>query len=175
VLADRPSVINAILLFVSMTAGLSPRYACAQGTSAPSDLVWHWYGDCDRRQQLVGRLVVDGRVVREFVFPICRRTRSQISALEKDTLTFTFRERRAHFGPTLQAEPISVDIWKAGGEPDALTLGVSFTSTQRVLLNTLHFALPDRFARSLVAPGIAVETATRGVAPVRRAPMKSHQ
>lgn len=42
---------------------------------------------------------------------------------------------------TRRTDSIAGDIWQAGGESDALILGVSFDSTRQVLLNTLHVAI----------------------------------
>jgi hypothetical protein len=165
VLTSKTSLVNTILLLVSVVVCISDQIVLAQVNSGGSDVVWHWYGDCETQQQLAGRVLIDGSVGFEFVFPICPRTRSQIGTMANDqTLTFTFREERAHFGPTLQKAPIRVDIWKAGGEPGALILGVSFLTNERVLLNTVHIAMPDRLSRFELARGVAVETAPSGVA-----------
>jgi len=60
-------------------------------------------------------------------------------------------EYRTHSTDTIEG-----DIWQAGGEEDALILGVSFSTKKQVLLNTLHIARPDKQSSSELDTGIFI-------------------
>jgi hypothetical protein len=53
---------------------------------------------------------------------------------------------------------IEGNIWEAGADPDALTLGVSFVNGNRILTNTVHIAHPAARNESVVATGLVIRT-----------------
>jgi hypothetical protein len=62
---------------------------------------------------------------------------------------------------TRSTDSIEGDIWQAGGEPDALILGISLIDTgthKQVLLNTLHIARPEKQTSSELDKGLSVTT-----------------
>lgn len=59
---------------------------------------------------------------------------------------------------TKKTENIEGSIWQAGADPDDLLLGVSFMTKDRVLLNTIHVAIPDKLAQTKIDSGMLVKT-----------------
>jgi hypothetical protein len=55
-------------------------------------------------------------------------------------------------------QKVKCDIWMAGADENSVTLGVSFASSDAILMNTLHIALPTTEARSEIAHGLVVIT-----------------
>ena len=49
-------------------------------------------------------------------------------------------------------------MWQAGGESDALILGLSLQGTNRIHLNTLYIAKPDRKSSSSLGYGLTIVT-----------------
>ena len=59
---------------------------------------------------------------------------------------------------TRSTDSIEEDIWEAGGEPDALILGISFDTGKQILLNTLHIARLDKQMSSELDNGLFITT-----------------
>lgn len=59
---------------------------------------------------------------------------------------------------TAAGQVIEASLWQAGAEPDAVLIGVSFSTPDRVLMNTIHIAHPDRRTESTVAAGLTVSS-----------------
>ena len=59
---------------------------------------------------------------------------------------------------TRSTDSIEGDIWQAGGEPGALSLGISFDTKNQILLNTLHIARPDTQTSSELHKGLFITT-----------------
>ena len=55
-------------------------------------------------------------------------------------------------------DTIEGEIWQAGGETDALVLGVSFATKKQILLNTLHVASPDKKTSTELDKGLYITT-----------------
>lgn len=55
-------------------------------------------------------------------------------------------------------DSIEGDIWQAGGEPDALIIGISFDTGKQILLKTIHVAKPGKQTSSEVDKGIFITT-----------------
>jgi hypothetical protein len=85
-------------------------------------------------------LLQDGKVLYHTSFPICRIT--QDVGIPNRTVTFyvpgghTFQGER-HTG---SSQRIEGNIWQAGTEATGMLLGVSFSTKNQLLLNTIHFA-----------------------------------
>jgi hypothetical protein len=110
------------------------------------------------------QVTVDGKSVFRSSFPICKT--ADASVVDRDhkqkILAFTFKGGRTFQGEykTSNAENVVGNIWQAGGDDDALILGVSFVSHKQnqILLNTVQIAQPDRRSIEEVDTGILVET-----------------
>ena len=157
-------------LFAAVCAlALMPVPASGQAPpSAREQLVWHWFGGCASSDSLILEFHLDGKLVYSSTFPICHVRRSDIRPEpQQRLLTFDFDAAPHRFGTQYRAsepEPITANIWEASQRRTGVVLGVSFATTERVLLNTRHAARPDSPARSEWIRGL--ELITR---PVRRA------
>src|SRR2546430_2758047 len=60
-----------------VTAGGRPLSGQAR-TSAPNEVVWHWFGACASGDSLVLEVHLDGKAVYSSAFPICQSRRSEI-------------------------------------------------------------------------------------------------
>ena len=128
-----------------------------QAPPAPEGPVWYWYQDCPAPKTLA--LVVRRRGVTLYrtTVPICQIPRTDAPS---KTLWFFFKAgsaEQAEFRTALH-QSIEANIWLAGSDPDGMMLGVSFTSSKRIVLNTLHLALPDRPSNTPLGAGIALRT-----------------
>ena len=59
---------------------------------------------------------------------------------------------------TAANEVLEGNIWQAGADPESLTLGVSFVSGNRILMNAVHIAHPADRHESDFAKGLVVRT-----------------
>src|SRR5712671_7432750 len=129
----------------SLAFALIPVSLPAQGpVSARDAVVWHWFGSCTGGDSMVVEVSLDGKPLYSSTFPICRVRRRDIKPEpQQRLLEFRFDGVPRRFGPrdrSTQPQSIGANIWEAGGDPDAILLGVSFATAQQVLLNMVHVA-----------------------------------
>jgi hypothetical protein len=132
----------------------------ASGAHADPD-AWRWYGDCPGARSLAIRVALDQKTLFHRVVPICRT-----AARDKRSLTFAFGAPRriiwTGYGETdlrtSKAEHIEGHIWLAGGEVDALLLGISFSTSTTIVMNTVHRAKPTEQAESEIEKGLVITT-----------------
>jgi hypothetical protein len=131
-------------------------------TSAPNEVVWHWFGACTSGDSLVLEVHLDGRPLYSSAFPICQTRRSAIKPEpQQRVLGFRFDAEPRRFRTQERArgmQPIAGNVWEAGGERDAIRLGVSFATEQQVLLNTIHVARARAPSRSERVRGLVITT-----------------
>jgi hypothetical protein len=157
------------LLPVSALAlALLPVSVAGQGrTSAPNEIVWHWFGDCPGSDSIFLEVHFDGKSLYSSTFPICQTRRAGIKPeAQQRILQFRFDAEPRRFRAQNRAtgtQPIEGNIWEAGRERQAILLGVSFSTEQQVLLNTIHAARADSPSRSERVRGLVITTR-----PVRR-------
>jgi hypothetical protein len=121
--------------------------------------VWHLSNSCpaDRKVGIAVRLrevTLYRRSVRT-----CQVIRGH--GPKDDLLKFTFRSRADLSGAefrSLGTRSIEGNIWKAGGEKDAMLLGVSLASKDQVLLNAIHIADARQTSITVLAPDLAITT-----------------
>jgi hypothetical protein len=119
-------------------------------------VAWHWFQSCGGRARKLGLVVLlDGQAVYRSEFPVCRNSESTPGR----KLVFHIKGGHVFRGDyrTSPTQTIEVNIWQAGADPDALRLGVRFTS-DRVLVNTTHIAKPESTSVSQPERGIEVRT-----------------
>jgi hypothetical protein len=143
-----------------VVAMASPALASQEGP------VWYWFATCGGpTMKLEVRL--DQRLIYESSFPLCRAERSSVhSEGQREKLDFVFKAPRAIIwqgyrddgNTTDPNQEIECDIWLAGADPDAMWLGVGFTSRGSIYMNTLHIAYPDRREVSEIEPGLMIIT-----------------
>jgi hypothetical protein len=106
-------------------------------------------------------------IVYQSSFPICHAPRtSSASQGQERRVQFVFEPKRAIAWSgykdkpekTVSGQKITGDVWLAGADPGAMVLGVSFSSSTSIYMNSLHIAYPDRRATSEIAPGLTVTT-----------------
>ena len=126
------------------------------------DVVWTWSKECRGNHKLGITVRLHSKVLYRGVVPICRGSRNG----ENGRAEFHFAGGHLFQGEygTRSADLIEGDIWQAGGEPDALILGISFDTKKQILLNTLHIAKPDKQVSSELDKGLFITTYS---APVR--------
>lgn len=144
-------------------AGFGALAVLAWASLAQADeSVWQWYGRCAATQQMRVDVQLDGRALYSKAFPACAMPREDIPAESpQKVLEFSLRGPAALFGAEcerLGTVMIVGNIWRAGGEADALLLGVSFATPDHVLLNSLHVAAARHGARSTMAKRIVVRS-----------------
>jgi len=138
---------KAMLLLISATLSAS---AMAQ------DVVWNWSRECKGQRQLNVTIRLEGKVLYQGLLPICPGTRGAADGRVKfhfssgDLFGGRYRARKT--------EIIEGDIWQAGGEADALILGVSFATKHQILLNTLHVAKVDMKSNVELDKGLSIIT-----------------
>lgn len=142
----------ALLVLLTATA------IAQQPNSSPTiaETVWTWSKQCDGIHRLGVTVRLERKKLYRGSFLICRGSRGAENGREE----FHFRGGHRFQGEyqTHSTDLIECDIWQAGGEPDALILGLSFTTKKRVLLNTLHIASPDKQTSSELDPGLVITT-----------------
>ena len=155
-----PAAVCALALLPAPVSGQAP-------SSTREQLVWHWFGGCAGNDSLFLEFHVDGQLVYSDTFPICHVRHADIRPdPQQRVLTFHFAAAPHRFGAQYRAsepEPITCNVWEADPRRTTVMLGVSFSTPERVLLNTRHAARPDSPARSEWIRGL--ELITR---PVRR-------
>lgn len=151
-----------------LASALMPFPLSGQAVPAARDqIVWHWFSTCASADSLILDVQVDGNPVYSSTFAICHMRRTEIKPEPQERLlTFRFDAAPRRFGAQYRAsdpEPIVGNVWEAGRKGDAIVLGVSFATSERVLLNTRHVARADRAGRSEWIRGVVLTTR-----PVRR-------
>jgi hypothetical protein len=119
-------------------------------------VAWHWFQSCGGRARNLGLVVLlDGQAVYRSEFPVCRNSQSTPGR----KIVFHIKGGHVFRGGyrTSPTETIEVNIWQAGADPNALSLGVRFAS-DRVLLNTIHVAKPESTSVSQPDQGIELRT-----------------
>ena len=136
------ALLASVVLCVSADAG------------SDSSLVVSWSEKCPSTKHIMVDLSVDGSRVYRQAIPICLTERNSLPGGRMST---TLQTELSHFGEP-RLIPLEVDFWEASADPDALILGVSFASKDRVWLNTLHVAFSDRPATTELAPGVSLKS-----------------
>jgi hypothetical protein len=153
-----PQLFATIMLFTAATAG--PALASQEGP------VSFWFATCGG-PMLKLQVRLDQKTIYQSSFPACRTERLSANSVgQKKILQFVFNAPRAivwqgyrdEDNTTNPDQEIEGNIWLAGADPDAMILGVSFTSHRSIYMNTLHIAYPDRRQVSEIEPGLVVIT-----------------
>jgi hypothetical protein len=152
-------------LVIALGLGVGPRAYCCQTVATTAVWGWYWMGaDCHGCKKLGLELLLDGKTVYRCSIRVSRIERDEASSKHlARTLVFSFKGGHNFQGeyPTTPQQTIEVNIWQAGADPDMLILGLSFVSSGqkgRIVLNTLHFAKPDRAFEMLLDRGLVIRT-----------------
>jgi hypothetical protein len=149
------TIVNCTLFFFAVLIGAT---AAAQPSSVAEkgNIVWTWSKQCNGDYKLGVTVRLDGKLLYRGVLPICRGSRD----FEDGRVEFHFAGGHTFQGEyrTRKTDSIEGDIWQAGGEPDALILGISFDTNRQILLNTLHISRPEKQTSSVLDKGLLVKT-----------------
>ncbi len=154
---DRIVAKCTLLLFTVLAA--SPAVTQQQSSAEPEagGAVWTWSKRCNGDHKLGMSVRLDGKMLYRGILPICLGSRDA----EDGRVEFhfagghTFQQREYR---TRSTDSIEVDIWQAGGDPDALILGIAFYTSKEELLNTLHIARPDKQTSTEIDKGLFITT-----------------
>lgn len=152
---DRRLARQSVLLFIALLPALAVAQESSSHRKAP-DVVWTWSKQCNAKQQLNVLVRLGSRVLYQGFIPICQGSRDT----EDGRVDFGFVSGHL-FGGQYRApgtDKIEGDIWQAGGETDALVLGVSFATKKQILLNTLHVASPSKKTSTELDKGLSITT-----------------
>ena len=135
---------------------ISPQQSKAAPNEPP---VWHWYSECANQQKVELKVVLDGAAIYKSSFFACSMLRSSIVPEPKQRiLEFTLPAKANQRMKATTKIPVEGNIWEAGSDPDAILVGVSFATKDRVLLNTVHIAEMGKTTTSQLATGLFVVT-----------------
>jgi hypothetical protein len=121
-----------------------------------SEVVWTWSKQCDGKHELGVTVRLERKMLYHGILPVCRGSRD----VEDGRVEFRFSGEHLFQGEyrTRLTDAIVGNIWQAGGESDALILGISFDTKKQILLNTLHVASPDKQVSSELNKGLFITT-----------------
>lgn len=144
--------------FLGFTALLGGLAVAQEPSSHPEtrEVVWTLSNKCNGDHKLGVTVRLDRKVLYRGVLPICRGSRDA----EDGRVEFHFVGGHTFQGEyrTRSTDSIEGDIWQAGGDPDALILGISFDTDRQILLNTLHIARPEKQSSSKLDKGLFITT-----------------
>ncbi len=137
----------------------------ASSARAEDQLLWFWFEKCGQPPLKI-EVLVEGKVVLDSKVDICRRARSGVLPESQDHLTVKFKAARdfswENYVEGLKTKAgmeLELDMWQAGAEPDALTIGVVVTTSKQIYTHTYHVALPSGRVESEIAAGVLVRSA----------------
>ena len=112
---------------------------------------------------------LDGTILYRSTMPICRWERR--FETEKGSFRFTPSRALVWYGyrsegnsakdpgdTSAAGTPFEVDLWQAGGEVDAIELGVTADAPDGLHMNTIHMLLPEQRSQTILSPGLVLET-----------------
>ena len=146
------------------------------------DTVWVWSTQCRSPAMIAIRVRLDGTNLYRKSMPICRWQRR--FETEKRRFRFTSRRSLVWYGyrsdegdstkdrgdTTVANTPFEVDLWQAGGEVDAIELGVTAEAPDGLHMNAIHILWPGKRSEMVLAPGLTLETWPEGRTSIHRSP-----
>ena len=152
---------NALAMLVSsilLSGGVSP--------AGQDNQVWWWFSTCGGPMMTI-EVKLHGAMVGKVMTPLCRAPRDgasrqggygRIDLSFRASHSIVWKGYREESDRTPAGQMIEGSVWQAGAEADALLIGVSFNTRDRILMNTIHIAHPDRRDESTIAEGLTVVT-----------------
>ena len=139
---------------------------CAEG----KDSAWLLTSRCDAPKRVELQVRLDGARVFAVTLPLCEGERGD----KTDQVSFKFTPDRAitWYGyrsdggdgskdvgeATPAGSPLEVQLWQAGGESNAIELGYTVSGSDGLHMNSVHILLPNRSSKTIMAPGLTLET-----------------
>lgn len=128
--------------------------------------VWFWFATCGGPGMTL-EVRFDRTIVQKASFPVCLAPRDGADSQgQSGRMAFVFTARRmvvwTGYRETSDrsraGQALEFTVWQAGADPEALILGVSVMTADRILMNTVHIAHPDKRDESTIAAGLTIAT-----------------
>jgi hypothetical protein len=149
------------ILALAFSSPFSIPLSIPQKSNARIEPRWTWFTECREKRYLGIEALLDGKSIHQSSFPVCpiRDGYKEVGAKEK-IVVFRFAGGHIFQGEhrTSTNETVEGNIWQAGSDPGVILLGLSFSNKRQVLLNTIHFAKPDRETRTEIDRDLKVRT-----------------
>ncbi len=145
-------------VLAALSFALTPAVVSAQEALPARETLWTWFGNCNEDRKMTLELLMNGKAIYRSSFPICPI--SDPSKETKKTIAFSIKGGHVFQGEyhTAQTQMIEGNIWQAGADPGAILLGISFSTTNQVLLNTVHLARQGAVCTTEIDRGIVIRT-----------------
>ena len=137
--------------------------------ASAEDPVWCWYTSCGG-PTIVVEVRLDNQLIHKTTIPLCHVRREAAPTRDESRVV------DVHFTPSRAIEwtgyrdkpdvtpsghSLALNLWQAGADPDALTIGVTVADGRMLYMNTVHIAHPDRRDETEIARGVVVATYPR--------------
>jgi len=144
------------------------------------DTVWVWNAACHHPSMIAVQVRLDRTTLFHRSIPICRMERTS----ENGKASFRFTPRRALVwygyrseedesgkdpGDTTAANtPFEIRLWQAGGEVDAIELGIAAVAPDGLHMNTIHMLSSTERSETELATGLMLTSWPDPPASIRR-------
>jgi hypothetical protein len=152
-------------LALVLLLAVNPPHLLPQESRPQPASLWTWFGNCADKSYMRLEVLLRGKVIHRSSFPVCPITDlSQEVGGQQKTVAFSFKGGHVFQGEyhTAMTQTIEGNIWQAGTDPGAILFGVSFSSQNQILLNTIHVAKPRSQSTSEIDRGLIVSTSPIG-------------
>ena len=134
----------------------APQLLSSQTSYVVPERLWTWFGDCSQKKYMGVEVVLSRKVIYRSSFPVCRiddhseNVNDLLSnrGTPERKLVFSFKGGHVFQGKnhTTPTQTIEGNVWQSGTDPGVILFGLSFSTKQQVLLNTVHVAHWARFS-----------------------------
>jgi hypothetical protein len=117
-----------------------------------------WVAECRSGRPLGLNVLLADSLVYHTSLQVCKRERTEIPQRQWH---FSFTSTKAlqwANDSTVPGEAISGDIWQAGGDSDALLLGVTMFAHNQILVNSIHVSSAQRASVTPIDAILVVRT-----------------
>jgi hypothetical protein len=151
-----------VAIVIALLSVANAAVAADQPSVAP---VWFWVAS-DTATKLQLELRLDNVVLKKTSLHVCKSSRKTPCGSLARNMAFLFRPSRAitwvGYRDTADvsnaSRQVNGNIWLAGSETNALTIGVSFSTADKILMNTVFIAHPDHCDYVEVTAGMTLTT-----------------
>jgi hypothetical protein len=146
----------------------APQLLSSQESYVVPERLWTWFGDCSPKKYMGVEVVLSRKVIYRSSFPVCpiddhsEKVNDLLSnrGTPGRKLVFSFKgghvfQSEYHTTPT---QTIEGNIWQSGTDPGVILFGLSFSTKQQVLLNTVHVARLGKAFKSEIDTDLMVRT-----------------
>ena len=144
-----------------------PLLSSQEHYEAPKRL-WSWFENCGQKKYMGLEVVLSRKVIYRSSFPVCpindysERVKDLLgnSGTPGRKLVFSFKGGHVFQGEhrTTPSQTIEGNIWQSGTDPGVILFGLSFSTKQQVLLNTVHVAPLGKAFKSEIDTDLTVRT-----------------